>query len=260
MYTRSRRNPYNQTDGEGYLINPNDESNLWYHFDTSKKGVPPDFEFQMQGFAKSCVYNETYFAGDVAPYEEDLEYGEVFTVKIKIGRDCALFDARDLFREVPDWVIADITRALNDMEDLHEPQDILFQDDDDAVSQRTLDYLNSGDLGETLNLWRKNEVYLTFEEVDLTWAEWLLRLWMLQFSYVYRVLSQPETFPILDPQITRNIIGWFERERCDGLSPQWNAISVAIAHNDSYDAVGYMHLPCLDKTKIEIIKREKRWY
>lgn len=258
-----RPNPYNQTDDEGYLINPNYEDNLWYHFDTSKKGAPPDFEFQMQGFENVAGwYNETYFAGDVAAYEEDLEYGEVFTVKIKIGRDCAIFDARDLFREVPDWVIADITRALNEMEDLHDPQEILSQDDDDAVSQRTLDYLNSGDLGETLNLWRKNEVHLTFRHrnnPDLTWAEWLLRLWMLQFDYVYCVLSEPETFPILDPQITRNIIGWFEREKCDGLSPEWNAISVAVAHNDSHGGDGYIYLPCLDETKIEIVKRDRRY-
>ena len=262
MGLRSRPNPYNQTDDEGYLINPNDGSNLWYHFETSKKGVPPDFEFQMQGFTKSKGYNETYFAGHPASYEHSLEYGEVFTVKIQIGRDCSLFDARDLFREVPDWVIADITRAFNEMEDVSEPREILIQGEGGAVSQRTLDYLNSGDLGDTLNLWRKNEVYLAFRHKNNpneTWAEWLLWLWMLQFNYVYRVLSEPETFPILESDLTHNIIGWFERENCDSLSPEWNAISVAIAHNDSYGGVGYMYLPCLDETKIEIVKRDRRY-
>ncbi len=259
---RWRENPYSQTDDEGYLINPNDGSSLWYHFLTKEADDPESFEFQMGNFSGSELFNETYFAGDPLAYTDMFGwYTNYLTVKIRIGKDCNIFDARDLFREVPDWVMADITRAFNEVEDLQEPGQILFQGDDDAISQRTLDYLNSGDLGETLNLWRKNEAYLAFRkdinQENETWAEWLLWLWMLQFGYVYQVLSEPETFPILDPQITRNIIGWLERERCDGLSPEWNAITVAIAHNASYDSVGYMYVPCLDETKIEIVKRKR---
>ena len=256
-----RKNPYNQTDDEGYLINPNDGTNLWYHFLTKDTDDPESFEFQMGNFSGSELFNETYFAGHVAPYTGMFGwYTNYLTVKIRIGKDCNIFDARDLFREVPDWVIADITRAFNEVEDVYEPNDILFLGAEGAVSQRTLDYLNSGDLGETLNLWRKNEVYLAFRHKNNqreTWTEWLLWLWMLEFSYVYRVLSEPETFPILDSDLTRNIIGWFERERCDSLSPEWNAITVAIAHNASYDSVGYMYVPCLDETKIEIVKRKR---
>ena len=283
MYLRSRPNPYSQTDDEGYLINPNDGSSLWYHFLTKGAADLHNFEFQMGDFAGSDLYNETYFAGHPASYEENFIFAgnDRLTVRIRIGGDCTIFDARDLFREVPEWVIADITRAFNKMDDVYEPSDILFTELDGAVSQRTLDYLNSGDLGETLNLWRENEVH-HYEYVRLTaprseatnaefklerkkyrpmekdWAGWLVSLWMLNFGEVHKILMHPEIYPILDPELTKNLVGWLERENCDSLSPKWNSISVAIAHNPAETAVGYVYVPCLDETKIEIVKRERR--
>ena len=282
MKLRHRPNPYSQTDDEGYLINPNDGSNLWYHFLTKESDDLQNFEFQMGDFAGSDLYNETYFAGHLASYEDTfICSNDLLTVRIRIGEDCTLFDARDLLREVPDWVIADMTRAFNQMDDVYAPSDILDIGLDGAVSQRTLDYLSNGDLGETLNLWRENDVQ-HYEYVRLTapwseatiagfnlerkkygpmekeWAGWLVSLWMLDFGEVHKILTHPEIFPILDPELTRNLVGWFERERCDSLSPKWNSISVAIAHNPAETAVGYVYVPCLDETKIEIVKRETR--
>ena len=150
------------------------------------------------------------------------------------------------------------------MEDVDEPRDIMDAEREWAIDQRTLNYLKSGDLGKTLNLWRQKEVNLSslgFGEEGKEWAEWVLWLWMLDYRYVSKVLSQPKIFPILEPDLTHNMVGWFERERCDSLDPEWNSISVAIAHNASETRVGYIYVPCLDQTKIEILSRDSgiRW-
>ena len=275
-----RKNPYNQTDDEGYLINPNDGTNLWYHFLTKDTDDPRSFEFQMGNFSGSpSDFNETYFAGHPAPYRGMFGwYKNYLTVKIRIGKDCNIFDARDLFREIPEWVLADITRAFNEMDDVYEPGHIFDgEEEDGSVSQRTQDYLYNGDLGKTLNLWRQNEVHYYksvqfsdgsiklermtekwMKERGTSWGEWFVQLWMLDYGVVHHVLSNPNTFPIFDPELTHNLVGWLERENCDALDPEWNNISVAIAHNDGGGSAGYLYLPCLDETKIEIVSRVRK--
>lgn len=250
-----RPNPYRQVDSEGYLINPNNGSNVWYHYtgDADLRAFNMrDFEVTESNITPTVQCQETYFAGHWAPYEARGRSKLILDVRIRLGADCCIFDARELFHQVPSWVIDDITRAFNEMDDVHEPQQVLdVEHEEGAASQETLDYLNNGDLGETLNLWRK-----THDSNLEHWADWLIWLWMLDFGVVLSVLSQPEKYPIPESQTISRIVGWFEREMCDALHPKWNAISVAIAHN-ACSRVPYIHVPCLDETMIEIISIEK---
>ena len=111
-----RQNPYNKKDKDSYLINPNTGETIWWHFTTTEGFT----DFNMKDFESDSEYeftsNETYFAGSLKIFQDEFfaeRFKGVFELKIKIGDHCSIFDARDLFSEVPKWVIEDIERFFN---------------------------------------------------------------------------------------------------------------------------------------------------
>ncbi|MHA2264630.1 MAG: pentapeptide repeat-containing protein [Candidatus Thorarchaeota archaeon] len=268
-------------DPEGYLVNPNDQTTIWTHSSTA------DIEtFDMEDFtvsAGSGMYNElfgrqvaTYFAGRTEPFTNwtrlDPNALVLYTVKIKVGDGCRIFDARDLFSSVPAWVTEEMDRALQytadqDMEG-HLSVFTPYSGADGSLSRSAGQYLESGDLGETLNLWRsrfsKEDFHFSYKEFwhevspfDAhceTWLEFALGLFGLDFFIIQHVLwKDPTNFPLIN---YGPIIGWLEREfTYNGLSPEEDPINLAIVHRRT-DEIPSLDVKCLKQTEVNIISAD----
>ena len=251
-----RPNPYNQIDSEGHLINPNDGSSIWYHYTNTDI-----LEFDMENFhvRRSFMYvsentlDETYFAGS----SEDhwlmgRGHNVCLHVKIKLGPECRLFDARELFLDAPAWIVDDVERAYRETEDVFEVSDLMPDGQGSGLSEETFKYFNQGDLGKTLNAWRETYDRNAFGSP----AMFFVSLWALEYSLLMSIFrDEPDRYPILDTRLTKGLVGWLERESVDSLSPECNPINAAVAHNARGSK--YIDKDCLAQTAVQVVKRDR---
>lgn len=290
---KERENPQNLYSPDGYLINPNTNDTIWWHF-TPVHGleafnmrsfqVQPGSGMMFMGRPHNDLYSPhtaTFFGGSPVSFYDRLDDAEILQVKIRLGENCRLFDARILFSDVPSWVTNEMERALRETEDLYEIEDALPDSGNEgSLSKEAFDYLMSQNLGETLNLWRQRfnayrdmsaysaEEFLKKAEMrDLitcydtyrNWAAFSLSLWGLEYRAVQCVMNSynhtKDEYPIFGEK--GSYVGWLERESVYyGLDSEYDSINIAILHT-SDTPVPYVDLECLEMTEIEIVSRER---
>ena len=268
-----------RTDPEGYLINPNDQTTTWLACAESDSETFDIGDFTTTseaidaiGVQDQLVKNETltHFAGSIWLFPTgwnrcgpdfdnmDQSYLYLCEVKIKVGDGCRIFDARDLFSSVPTWVTEEVEHALI-AGDQHDQALSVFPPN---LSKAASDYLNRGDLGNTLNLWRSRfdkeaikveHPYFGMLTFCKTWLEFVIGLFGLNWCIVQHILwKDPASFPLID--YDEPIIGWVERQfTFNALSSEDDPINLAIVHRVT-DDIPNLDIKCVKQTKVEILR------
>lgn len=202
---RRKRNPYSQTDSEGYLINPNDGGVFWWHH--------TDAEFI--DFSKgSESVSVSFFSGTYELELMDIDESDprdyVLTVKIKIDKGCGVFDSRDLFVNTPQNLIDTVKSVLDDRSEYWERKRVNFDYIDQAhITDAQKKALTEGDFNNPL-ISKLQDVFWRDEIDDLdSLCLYILGLYTMDY---YRVREVAEEKSLMATLPHKCIVGWLERE------------------------------------------------
>lgn len=195
-----RKNP------KDYIINPNTGGRIWWYVTDERR---PEFRTGDED------HRFTWFGGVREDWEDFGQFNLAITkkylleVQIEAPAGCAVFDARRLFPNMPQWVEDSLRRSTQiDAEELDSEEGYAFIENvrPMAIEADTYRFFQNMRIADP-----SLDAFCSTFDRDWLRTEFLIKLWLLDYFSVQTFLEGSE----YTEQVDTPIVGWYEIERVD---------------------------------------------